>query len=248
MTIDFDLYNPDFAIIDESADWIVVDKPAHLLVHPSKPGNPPTLLDGLEQLLMYELATGGSLSIINRLDRETSGIVLIAKHKQAATELAKAREQKEFTKIYQVIVRGWPQDDEFVIDAPIIRKGEVASSDIYIRQMVHPDGSPSESRFGVVERLEKNGFRYSILRCHLVTGRTHQIRVHLEHAGVPVLGDKIYGHTGQPYLDFIKRGWTQQLERQLLINRHALHAGELKWRDFSWKSPLSKDLQEFLKK
>ena len=72
----------------ESDDFMLVDKPPHLLVHPSVPGNPPTLLDGLEALCIYELANGGQLSLINRLDRETSGIVLVAKNKEAARELS----------------------------------------------------------------------------------------------------------------------------------------------------------------
>ena len=71
-------HNPDFTIITETADYIVVDKPAPLLIHPSVPGNPPTLLDGLQALLAYELANGATLSIINRLDRETSGVVIVA--------------------------------------------------------------------------------------------------------------------------------------------------------------------------
>ena len=73
--------NTNFVVLDETQDYIVVDKPSPLLVHPSVPGNPPTLLDGIKSLLAYEIANGASLSIINRLDRETSGVVLIAKNK-----------------------------------------------------------------------------------------------------------------------------------------------------------------------
>lgn len=197
---------------------------------------------------MFELATGGSLSIINRLDRETSGIVLVAKHKQAASRLCKARDDQEFTKIYQVIVHGWPKQDEFDVDAPILRKGEIEPSGIYIRRLAHSDGAPSLSRFSVQERFEKEGNRFSLLSCRLFTGRTHQIRVHLEHAGHPVVGDKIYGHSGKAYLNFIENGWTSAIEGQLFINRQALHASELIWGDFHWCSELPRDLRGFLKK
>ncbi|MDF1812868.1 MAG: RNA pseudouridine synthase [Verrucomicrobiales bacterium] len=226
----------------------MVDKPAHLLVHPSKPGNPPTLLDGLVQLLAFELATGGQISIMNRLDRETSGIVLAAKHRKAATELGKAKVAGEFTKTYEAIIHGWPEADEFAINEPVLRKGTVEPSEIHVRQMVHPDGKPCSTTVSVLARFAKRDAKYSHVRCGLITGRMHQIRVHLEWAGHPLLGDKIYGHCGQAYLDFIAEGWTPKLAKQLILNRHALHACGLKWRDFHWKSPLPHDFGEILKK
>lgn len=235
-------------MIAESPDWIVVNKPAHLLVHPSKPGNPPTLLDGLQQLLIYELATGGQISIMNRLDRETSGIVLVAKHAGAATRLARAKERNEFTKIYRAIVHGHPARADFEIDAPILRKGEVSPSEIYVRQAVHPGGVASITKCRVLDRFDKAGAPFSLLECELITGRTHQIRVHLESVGHPLVGDKIYGHSGRAYLDFIKTGWTEALEAELLLNRQALHAAELIWQDWHWKAPFPDDLAEFLKK
>ena len=120
--IDLRLQTPEFIILDENEDFLIVDKPAHLLVHPSVPGNPPPLL---EALCIYELANGGALSLINRLDRETSGIVLVAKHKEAAGELGKAMERREFRKSYHAIVWGWPEEDEFTVEAPLRRKGEI---------------------------------------------------------------------------------------------------------------------------
>ena len=94
------LNNPDFAVVDETSDYIVVDKPAHLLVHPSKPGNPPTLLDGLRHLLAYDIANGARLSIINRLDRETSGLVLIAKNPETARHFGIAMQDRRIHKEY----------------------------------------------------------------------------------------------------------------------------------------------------
>ncbi len=83
-----------FSVIDESPDWIVVDKPPFLEAHPSKPHGRPTLWDGLRGLLSYEIANGGQVSIINRLDRETSGITLVAKHKVAAREMSQRMEAR----------------------------------------------------------------------------------------------------------------------------------------------------------
>ena len=221
-----------------------MNKPAHLLVHPSKPGDPPSLLEGLKHLLAFELATGGSLSIINRLDRETSGLVLIAKNQQTASKLGKAKQNRAFEKSYLAIVHGEPEVDNFSISAPICRKREVEPSEIYVRQTVHESGKLSESEFEVLERLDG----VSLLKCKLLTGRTHQLRVHLEHAGWPIVGDKIYGHDGGAYLEFINTGWTNKLAKQLEINRQALHASELVWGSHRWTAPLPQELREFLKK
>ena len=153
--IDLRLYSPEFTIIHENEDFLVVDKPPHLMVHPSVPGNPPTLLDGLEALCVFELTCGGQLSLINRLDRETSGIVLVAKNKGAARNLSKAMERREFRKFYHAIVWGWPDEDEFTVNGPLLRKGEIEPSPIWVKQMVHPDGKESRTRFEVESRFEK---------------------------------------------------------------------------------------------
>lgn len=219
------------------------------MVHPSVPGNPPTLLDGLEQLCLYELATGGQLSLINRLDRETSGIVLVAKSKKAARAASKAMERREFRKSYHAIVWGWPEEEEFLVDAPILRRGEVEESPIWVKQIVHPDGKESRTRFRVESRFEKattNGERFSLLRCFPETGRMHQIRVHAHHAGHPIVGDKIYGPDENCYLRFIETGWTEELEATLLLNRQALHASGLEWRDYQWSCGLPEDLGAFV--
>lgn len=247
MDIDLRLYTPEFDIVDENPDFLLVDKPPHLLVHPSVPGNPPTLLDGLESLCAYELACGGHLSLINRLDRETSGIVLVAKHKGAARTLSIAMERREFRKSYHAIVWGWPEEDHFTVDAPILRKGEVEPSPIWVRQVVHPDGKESRTRFEVERRFEKQDREpFSVLRCFPETGRMHQIRVHAAHAGFPIVGDKIYGPDEQCYLDFIEHGWTPDLQRILRMNRQALHASGFGWKDLDWSCPLPSDMLAFI--
>ena len=162
---------------------MVVDKPAHLLVHPSVPGNPSTLWDGLKEWLAFELANGGQVSIITRLDRETSGLVLVATTSGAARRFGLAMQAKAFTKTYLAIVWDWPSDDEFEIDAPLLRKGEIEESPVWVKQTVHPDGKVARTSFRVLKRFSRkttNGERFALVECYPETGRMHQIRVHLQ--------------------------------------------------------------------
>ena len=110
----------DFRIIAESGEWIVVDKPPHLAVHPSRPGCGFTLWDGLRELLAFELANGGQVSLINRLDRETSGLTLIAKSRAAARALGLEMMARRVEKEYLALVWGWPAREEFCADARLL--------------------------------------------------------------------------------------------------------------------------------
>lgn len=246
--MDLRLYNPDFSVIDETDRYIVVDKPAHLMVHPSGPGKPPTLWDGLRELLAFEIATGGQLSIITRLDRETSGVVLVAKTREAAREFGMAMERGEFGKTYQAIVWDWPEDDVFEIDAPLIRRGEIEPSPVWVKQTVHPKGKPSLTKVRVLRRFERetsNGERFSLVECRPETGRMHQIRAHLRHAGHGIVGDKLYGPDERCYLELIETGWNPSLADQLLLDRQALHATRLERNDLRWDCPLPASLAAF---
>jgi 23S rRNA pseudouridine1911/1915/1917 synthase len=241
---------PDFRVVDESPDWIVVDKAAPLLVHPTSSKPEPTLLGGLQALLAYELANGGRLSIINRLDRETSGLVLVAKHREAAREFGRAFAQRAARKEYLAVVHGWPERPAWRVEAPLRRLGEVAESAVWVRQCVDPGGRPAATRFRVVKRFRRGGRRFALVQCHPESGRMHQIRVHLEHTGHPLVGDKIYGGDGSAYLEFIEGGWSPGLERRLQLPRHGLHASGLSLsrggRRLGWHSPLPADLRRFL--
>ena len=240
----------DFKIIDETDDYIIVDKPPLLLVHPTKPNGATTLWAELRQLLAFEIASGGQVSIVNRLDRETSGIVLVAKTTAAAREFGLLMQSRHVTKEYQAIVWGWPAWETKSVDAPIIRQGEIAISKIYLKQTIDPRGAEAVTDFRVVKRFQKltaNGEAFSLVKAHPLTGRTHQIRVHLASLGHPIVGDKIYGADENLYLRFIETGWTDELARKLLLERHALHASRLRVDERrDWSSPLPKDLREWL--
>jgi 23S rRNA pseudouridine1911/1915/1917 synthase len=238
-----------FSVIDESADWIVVDKPAPLIVHPANRKPEPTLLGGVEHLLAYEIENGACPAVVNRLDRDTSGLVIVAKHTAAARELGMIFERRAVEKEYLAIVLDWPEADEWDCAAPILRAGEIGPSPIWVRQIVHPEGRECRTRFRVERRFERAEGRFSLIRCFPETGRMHQLRVHLAHGGHPILGDKLYSGDGAEYLAWMKSGWTPELKGRLLLPRHALHAAKLAlpWRDrrMEWQADLARDLADF---
>ena len=240
--------NPHFRVIAETEDYIVIDKPAPLKVHPGSPDGAPTLYDELRGLLAYEMVMGGQVSIINRLDRETSGVTLVAKNAAMARHFGMAMMARKFHKTYAAIVHDWPEWESLNLDAPILRKGEVMDSVIYVKQMVHPEGTPCSTRFETTQRWErKDGRRFALVTCHPHTGRMHQLRVHLAHLGHPIVGDKMYGRDETCYLDFIKTGWTDDLQQRLLLRRHALHSTRLELEgEGAWEAPLPDDLQAFV--
>jgi 23S rRNA pseudouridine1911/1915/1917 synthase len=239
----------NFRIVDESDDYLVVDKPPFLLIHPSKPAGQPTLWAALRQMLAFELVNGGQVSIVNRLDRETSGLVLVAKNAVAARRFGLAMQRHRISKEYLAIVNGWPEWEQTILDAPLARQGEYGPSAIWLKQTVHPKGVPAVTELRVEERFVRRAApegEFALVRALPRTGRTHQIRVHLAHLGHPIVGDKIYGPNEQLYLRFIETGWTNELERELFLPRHALHSARIRvGNEFEWKSALPRDLVEF---
>ena len=239
----------DFTIIDETDDYVVVDKPPFLLIHPTKPDGTPTLWKALRELLAFELANGGQISIVNRLDRETSGLVLVAKTAPAARQFGLLMQRQSFAKEYLAIVWGWPEWETQMVNAPLDRQGKHASSAIWLKQSISAQGSPAQTEFHVLCRFPKKttaGDQFALLRAIPATGRTHQIRVHLASIGHPLVGDKLYGPDERLYLRFIETGWTPELQRQLLLPRHALHASRLSLAGgLSWECKLPPDLAAF---
>jgi 23S rRNA pseudouridine1911/1915/1917 synthase len=242
---------PRFCVVAETQDYLVVDKPPFLLIHPSKPDGRPTLWAALCELLAFELVNGGQVSMVNRLDRETSGLVLIAKNAATARRFGLAMERCLIEKEYLAIVRGWPNWESITVDAPLTRQGEHGPSAIWLKQAIHPKGAAAVTEFQVERRFvrqnEKREDRFAILRACPRTGRTHQIRVHLAHLGHAIVGDKIYGPNEKLYLRFIETGWTDELARKLLLPRHALHSGRLRFAgEFDWQSALPPDLASWI--
>jgi 23S rRNA pseudouridine1911/1915/1917 synthase len=211
-------------IIYEDKDVVVVDKPAHLVVHPA-PGHPRgTLVNAL--LARYpDLSVGGSLrpGIVHRLDKDTSGLLVVARHDAAHRYLVNQMKRRSMLKAYLVLVEGRLPEREGIIEAPIARHPRRRK-----RMAVVAGGRPARTAYRVLEELGP----HSLVEAILETGRTHQIRVHFAHSGHPVLGDPVYG----------RRHGALGLERQFL---HAYRLGFRlpgggEFREFS--SPLPEDL------
>ena len=220
-----------------------------MLIHPTKPDGPQTLWKQLRELLAFEIASGGQVSIVNRLDRETSGLVLVAKTAAAARNFGLLMQQHQLRKEYLAIVWGWPECEHKFVDAPLDRQVKHQPSAIWLKQTIYPAGAPAQTEFRIERRFTKStaaGDQFSLIRAIPRTGRTHQIRVHLASMGHPIVGDKIYGPDEQLYLRFIEAGWTPELEQKLLLPRHALHSAKLAIdSDREWTSELPPDLAEF---
>jgi 23S rRNA pseudouridine1911/1915/1917 synthase len=243
-------YGIGSCILYEDHRFLVIDKPANLLIHPTGPGRPDTLWDELRRFLAFEIVNGATISFINRLDRETSGLVLVAKTGDAARQLGLRIAQHRIRKTYTAIVFGWPAEATFVVDQPLLRQGVVHPSKIWLKQAVHSDGSPALTSFRVLSRFTLRALPFALIEGEPKTGRTHQIRVHLAYAGYPIVGDKIYGPDENCYLEFIESDWTPALQAKLLLPRQALHASRLSFEFegtfFSFEAPLPPDLEDFL--
>ena len=245
----------DFKIIEETDDYAVIDKPPFLLIHPTKPDGTRTLWRELRELFAFEIAAGGQVSIVNRLDRETSGLVLVAKKATVARRFGFLMQRRQLKKEYLAIVCGWPDWESTIVDAALDRQGNHQHSAIWLKQMIHPAGALAQTGLRVEQRFVRPGAadgralpadKFSLVRAIPHTGRTHQIRVHLASIGHPIVGDKIYGPDEELYLRFIETGWTPDLQCELLLPRHALHSARLTIEgEHDWNSSLPPDLADF---
>jgi 23S rRNA pseudouridine1911/1915/1917 synthase len=214
-------------VIYEDEDLLVIDKPAGLTVHPA-PGHPEhTLVNALLARLPRLAEMDDSLrpGIVHRLDKDTSGLLVVAKHEAARSSLVAQFKAHDVAKTYQALVKGHLSPQEGIIEAPIGRDPGNRQ-----RMAIVEAGREARTRYKVIRYLEK----YTMLEVMPETGRTHQIRVHLAAIGFPVAGDKIYG---------VK---TPALARQFL------HAGRLGFKLPStgvyteFEAPMPEDLERAL--
>ncbi|HTD85760.1 MAG TPA: RluA family pseudouridine synthase [Candidatus Binatia bacterium] len=208
-----------FEIIHEDADLLVINKPAGLACHPTKGDAYSSLISRVRLHVGTEIHP----QLINRLDRETSGVTLVAKNASAALALRRAWEKREVQKVYLAIVHGHVLEDG-VIDAPL---GRDEASAIAIKDKVRDDGAASVTGYRVLSRFERAEGAFSLLEVQPLTGRKHQIRIHLGHIGHPIVGDKMYGLDEGMYLDFVKCRLTDEQRRKLILPHQALHASSL---------------------
>jgi len=170
--------------------------------------------------------------LVNRLDRETSGVVLVAKHVDAAGHLGKLIASTAVEKRYWAIVHRHVAETELTIDASL---GKDERSVVAIKDCVRSDGAVARTRVTTLRTFVRNGAPFTWLDIAPESGRKHQIRIHLSHIGHSIVGDKIYGSDDQIYLRFIAGTLTPQDEAALMVPNHLLHARAMA---FSWRGRL----------
>jgi 23S rRNA pseudouridine1911/1915/1917 synthase len=223
-------------ILFEDDDILVINKPAHVVCHPSKQG-PASSLVGAARLY-----TGlERLHMPSRLDRETSGVVILAKNPELGSMLQKAIQRGAARKRYTAILHG-RLEAEIRVEAPLDRAPNAL---FRLRMAVVEGGAASTTTFKPLDYRPG----YTLVEVAPETGRLHQIRVHAAHIGHAVAGDKLYGPDEGLFIEFIEHGWTPRLAAALPIDRQALHATSLTLEThvgrFAFEAPLSGDLQQF---
>lgn len=191
--IELKAQNIPIDIIYEDSDIIVVNKPKGMVVHPAN-GNPDgTLVNAIMNICKDSLSgIGGEIrpGIVHRIDKDTSGLLIIAKNDKAHINLSEQIKNREITKKYVALVRGVIKENNATIDMPIGRSDKDRK-----KMSVRKDGKNAVTHFDVIKRYS----RYSYLDIKIDTGRTHQIRVHLAEIGYPIVGDGVYSNGKNPF-------------------------------------------------
>jgi len=214
-----------FDIIYEDSELLVINKPAGLVCHPTKTDEYSSLISRAR----LHLGPGSHPQLVNRLDRETSGVTLAAKVAEAARELRRIWESRQVEKDYLAIVHGHVPEAHGVIEAPLGKDGQ---SRVAIKDCVRADGAAARTEYWVQQRFTQQQSPFTLLLVRPQTGRKHQIRIHLAHIGRPIVGDKLYGGDEDLYLALVENRLTPEQRRRLILPHHALHAREVR---FQWR-------------
>ena len=228
------------SILHEDDRIVAVDKPSGLLTLPDRYD---ASLPSLKGILTERF---GTILTVHRIDRDTSGLVLFARHTEAQRHLSSLFEERSMEKTYLGIVTGSPSTDKGTIDKPIAEHPHIKG-----RMAVARKGKAAITHYDVLERLG----RHALMRFRIETGRTHQIRVHLQDAGHPILCDALYGSAEPLRLSSIKRGYKPprgEATERPLMDRLALHAYEISFTDIDgttrhFQAPLHRDMEACLK-
>lgn len=225
----------DLSIVFEDKDIIVLEKPMGIAVHPAEDKDSGTLINALLDKLDLKIKNKRP-GIVHRLDKDTTGLLVIAKNEKSKENIQKQFQKREVEKRYLVLVYGhlFPKHGE--INIPIARAQDKT------KRKVSDEGKDSVTKYEVLEYITHGGVEYTLAEVSLITGRTHQIRVHFKSIGFPVVGDKDYS---------LKK--YNAMDKKLGLGRQFLHAHKLgfhhprtgKWLGF--KSDLPKDLNDVLK-
>jgi 23S rRNA pseudouridine1911/1915/1917 synthase len=228
-------------IVYQDEDLLVLNKPAGLVVHPAPGNRSGTLVNALLHGVRDLSGIGGVLrpGIVHRLDRDTSGLMVVAKNDRAHRGLADQLKRRRMRRRYLAAAWGHLASPEMTVDAPIARHPRDRK-----RMAVSEIGRPAVTHLQTLERWRAA----DLLSVRLETGRTHQIRVHLQHIGHPVVGDKVYGAGRERGFSGPERAWAATLAR--VCSRQFLHATELSFdhpvsrRAMIFEAPLPADLEK----
>jgi 23S rRNA pseudouridine1911/1915/1917 synthase len=220
-----------FTVVYEDARVRVIDKPALLPVHASAK----FYFNTLTRVMAERYPDEPDQQIVHRLDRETSGCLVIARDKEAAAILKQAWEHKTIKsagqpasgvdKQYLAVVHGTPPwTTELLLDIGLrLSQPSDPTRLPHVRMLPDPAGQSAMTKV----RTERAGELYSLVRCSLLTGRQHQIRAHLAHAGFPIVGDKLYAHGDDAFIEYCDKGLLPALAALFVLPRHALHAAKV---------------------
>lgn len=225
-------------IVQEDDNLLIINKPGWLVCHPSKNG-PLSSLVGV----VREYTGAAKLHLVARLDRETSGLIIFAKRPSVARKFQMAIQNRIVKKTYLALMEG-EMTAPVHVDRSIARR---RGGPVMVKSEVSEDRTAQSAVTDFHPLLAKNGL--TLCRVEPQTGRKHQIRVHAEHLGHRIIGDKIYGPDETLYIEFIEQGWTQRLAASLPIQRQALHCYEYDFQfpegSIHFTAPLAADMAAY---